>query len=108
MARHHDGDDEMIGLTSALRRLPASFRLAAYGEFRRAFLEDGFAEFIGPEIIHYHCLEGGPSRHALLLIVQCEDYIFDLFYVPVGRQRLIPVLGRAYFTPSEGYDLRLN
>lgn len=108
MSRHHDNDDEIVGLTTALRKLPASFRSAAHTEFRRAFLEDGFAEFLGPEVIHYRCSEGGPPRQALLLIIQCENFIFDLFYVPIRRRRLIPVLGRAYFCPSGDYGCALN
>lgn len=108
LSRHHDNDDEIVGLTMALLKLPVSFRLAAHAEFRRAFLEDGFADFPGPDVINYRCSDGGPSRQALLLIVQCENFIFDLFYVPVRRRRLIPVIGRAYFSPTEDYALMLN
>lgn len=108
MARHHDNDDELIGLTSALRKLPASFRLAAYAELTRAFIEDGFAEFLGPEIIHFRGPDGGSPRQALLLIIECDNFIFDLFYVPNRRRVLVPVLGRAYFYPQDGYSFSTN
>jgi hypothetical protein len=96
---HHD-NDEIVGLTGALQKLPAMFRAIARQEFRRAFFEAGYANFGEPEIIHYKSRTGRTLNKALLLNVECENFIFDLFFVSDRQHRFVPVVGRVYFLPT--------
>ncbi len=101
----HQDDDEIVGLSAALRKLPAAFRPAALNEFKRAFLERDYANFRGPEIIHYSGRTHQKLSKALIIVVECENFIFDLFFVPVRKLRFIPVVGRAYFVPASTASL---
>ncbi len=101
---HHE-DDEIIGLTRALQKLPTMFRVVARQEFRQAFLKPESASFGKTEIIFYKSRGGLTLSKALLIIVECENFVFDLFFVPDRKCRLVPVVGRAYCLPTNSLSL---
>ena len=108
MSHSNDNEGEIVGLLQAVAKLPQPFCSWAYAEFHRALADDRYAEFSGPDVIYYREAENKPMKKALLVIIQCENFFFDLFFVMIGRGCLVPVVGRAYFSPTEDCALTVN